>query len=189
MADFFKLLEKRRAIREFQEKEVSIELVMEIIRDSCLAPSSGNGQPWRFIIVNNKDWIKRLSDESKENIVKYVEKNPDSPIKKYEAVLRNENFNVFYNAPCLVFIVGPKNILSLQVDCALAVCYFMFSATARGLGTCWVDLGSNIRNPEILKEIGMPEDYRIVAPVILGYPNSFPKPPDRMDPQILKVIS
>jgi len=65
----------------------------------------------------------------------------------------------------------------------------MFCAAAVGLGTCWVGLGSNIRDPEILEAIGMPEDYRIVAPIILGYPKSIPAAPDRKEPQILKIVS
>ena len=82
MTDFFELLKKRRCIREFEDKDVSLEIVNEVIKESCMAPSSANGQPWRFIIVNNKDMIKRLSDESKKNILSYIEKNPDSPSKK-----------------------------------------------------------------------------------------------------------
>jgi nitroreductase len=65
----------------------------------------------------------------------------------YRPVLENADFNVFYNAPCLVYIAGPRDIRSIQVDCALAAAYFMLSAADRGLGTCWVDLGSVIRDP------------------------------------------
>jgi len=189
MVDFFDLLVKRRAIRDFEDKEVPLETIKEIIRDGCLAPSSGNGQPWRFIIINNKEWIKKLSDESKKNILYFIGKNPDSPLKSYEARLKNKNFNVFYNAPCLVYIVAPKEVRSAQVDCALAACYFMFSAAALGLGTCWVDLGSEIRDPEILAEIGMPYDCKIIAPIILGHPKSIPPSPTRNEPQILKIIT
>ncbi len=189
MADFFELLKIRRSVREFQEKEVPVAVIQEIIRDSRMAPSSGNGQPWKFIIVNNREWIRKLSDESKGNLVSLLEKDPDSPLKKYEAVLRNKDFNVFYNAPCLVYIVGAKEVRSLQLDCALAACYFMFSAAARGLGTCWVHQGSEIRNPEILNAIGLPESCRIVAPIIVGYPKVAPGSPVRNQPEILKVIS
>lgn len=63
------------------------------------------------IIVNNKDLIKRLSNESKKNLLSEIEKSSDSPSKNYEKVLRNPNFNIFYNAPCLVYIVGSKDIL------------------------------------------------------------------------------
>ena len=189
MADFVELLKKRRSIREFEDKAVPLQIIRQIIQESCIAPSSGNGQPWRFIIVNNRELIKKLSDDSKKNILSYIEKNPDSPTKKYEAALRDPNFNVFYNAPCLVIIVGLKQIRSLYVDCALAACYFMFSATERGLGTCWIGFGTNIQDPGLLKLIGMTEDHKIVAPLIIGYPKSIPSPPERMEPQILKVVS
>ena len=118
-----------------------------------------------------------------------MEKNPDSPAKKYEAALRSPEFNVFYNAPCLVFIVGPKQIGSLYVDCSLAACYFMLSASARDLGTCWIGLGTNIQDPELLNLIGMPEDHEIVAPLIVGYPKSIPDLPERFEPQILNIVS
>jgi len=65
----------------------------------------------------------------------------------------------------------------------------MFSAAALGLGTCWVDLGLEIRDPEILAGIGLPYDCKIVAPIILGYPKSIPASPTRNEPQILKIIT
>ncbi len=189
MTDFSELLNKRRSIRDYEDMAVSLDLVEEIIRDSCFAPSSGDGQPWRFIIVNNKEWVKKLSDESKRNILSYIELNPDAPLKKYESTLRDKHFNVFYNAPCLVYIGGSERVRSLQVDCALAACYFMFSAAAKGLGTCWVGLGTSIQDLEIRGQIGMPKDYRIVAPVIVGYPRNIPGRPDERKAQILNVIS
>jgi nitroreductase len=188
MADFFELLQNRRSIRDFQDKRVPLELVKAIIKDACMAPSSGNGQPWKFVVVNDRDKIRELSDESKKNLLFLIEKDPASPLKKYEAALRNKDFNVFYNAPCLVYIVGAKEVRSLWVDCTLAACYFMFSAAARGLGTCWVDLGSQVRSPEILKEIGLPDTCQIVAPMALGYPKSIPSPSERKA-EILKIIS
>jgi nitroreductase len=189
MADFFELLKTRRSVRDYQEKEVPLELVQEIIRDSCMAPSSGNGQPWKFIIVNNREWIRKLSDESKKNLVSLIENDPDSPMKKYEAALRNKSFNVFYNAPCLVYLAGKKETRSLGVDCALAACYFMLSAAARGLGTCWVHQGSDIRDPGILKAIGLPDTCKIMAPIILGYPKNPPGQPVRNQPEILRILS
>lgn len=189
MAEFIELLKKRRSRRHFENKEVPLKIIRDIIKESCLAPSAANGQPWRFIIINDRDLIKRLSDDAKKNLISYIEKNPDAPTKKYEAALRNPDFNVFYNAPCLVYIVGSKQVRNLYVDCALAACYFMFSASERGLGTCWVGLGTSIQDPNLLKLIGMPEDHKIVAPLIIGYPNSIPSPPERNEPQILKIVS
>jgi nitroreductase len=189
MADFFELISKRRSVRDYEDGAVSLDLVEEIIRDSCFAPSSGDGQPWRFIVVNNREWIKKLSDESKRNILSFIGLNPDAPLKKYESVLRDKDFNVFYNAPCLVFIGGSKDIRSLQVDCALAASYFMFSAAARGLGTCWIGLGTSIQDPKVREKVGMHKDYKIVAPIVVGYPKNVPSKPDGRETKILKVVS
>jgi nitroreductase len=187
--DYLELLKKRRAVRDYEEREVPLDILMQIINESCLAPSSSHRQPWHFIVITNKDVIRRLSDESKRNLLHDLERNPASPSSNYEAVLRDKDFNVFYNAPCLVFIAGPKELLSIQVDCALAASYFMFSACARGLATCWIGLGRFIKNKELLDLIGMPESDLIVAPIIIGYPKEIPQAPDRMGPQILKVVS
>ena len=187
--EYCELLKKRRSVRDYEEKEVPLEILMQIINESCLAPSSSNRQPWHFIIINNKDIIKRLSDDSKRRLLLDIENNPASPHKNYEAILRDKHFNVFYNAPCLVFIAGPKYLLSLQADCALAACYFMFSACARGLGTCWIGLGRFIQDPELLDLIGLPGDDKVVAPIIIGYAKAVSDVPNRLGPQVLRIVS
>jgi len=186
--EFNQLVENRRSIRKFQDRRISTELVMDIIRDSCKAPSAMNSQPWRFIVINDKPTMKRLSDESKANILNDIAANPNTPIAGLEDLLRKKDFNVFYNAPCLVYIIGPADFPSIYTDCALAASYFMFSATARGLGTCWIGLGRDIRSKELLDKIGLPNDHFIVAPIIIGYPEHIPEMTPRDDPQILKWI-
>lgn len=186
--DFGDLLKNRRSIREYTDQVPSLEIIREIIGDTCLAPTARNGQPCRFVIVRDRKFIKKLSDESKGNLLRDLARSPGSFLKDYESILRDENFNVFYNAPCVVYFTGPKNVSSLDVDLALTVSYFMFSASSRGLGTCWIGLGSNIRSSEILGQMCIPDDFRIVAPVILGYPASIPAASDRHAPEILKVI-
>jgi nitroreductase len=188
-ADFFDLLETRRSVRDYQEKDVSLDLLNQIIRDACLAPNSGNRQIWRFIVINDREMIGRLSEESRTNLVADLDSNPTSYVKRYEAALRNPEFNVFYNAPSLVIVCGDKRSHSLQVDCALAASYLMFSAAARGLGTCWVDLGARIEDPKLREEIGLTDDQAIVAPIIIGYPKAIPGIPRRNEPIMLKTIS
>ncbi|HPC74174.1 MAG TPA: nitroreductase family protein [Syntrophales bacterium] len=187
--EYSELLRCRRSVREYQDRDVPLFLIREILQDTCLAPSAMNGQPWRFVVVNSREWIKRLSDRSKQSLLEALGENPASPLRRYEERLRDETFNVFYNAPCLVLIIGERNAPSLAVDCSLAACYFMFAAAARGLGTCWIGLGSSINDRETLDAIGIPEDCRIIAPVILGYPLSIPDPPEREAPDILRIVS
>jgi nitroreductase len=64
----------------------------------------------------------------------------------------------------------------------------MFSAASRGLGTCWIGLGAHIRDRATLGDLSVPDDCRIVAPIILGYPASIPPPSERRVPEIVKMI-
>jgi nitroreductase len=186
---FTELLKKRRSIRNFQDKEVPLDTIKEILQESTLAPSASNGQPCRFIIINNKEMMKKLSDESKKNILKDFAENKASANPIYANLLKKEEFNVFYNAPCLIYVVGPVHTRNLYFDCALMASYIMFSAVQRGLGTCWINLGAHIRDPRLRTEIGLPDDYQIVAPLIIGYPKDIPAASERHAPDIIKIVN
>lgn len=180
---------QRRSVRNYQDRAVPVEVIREIINESTLAPNAGNEQPWKFIIINDKETLKRISDESKKNLLARIAANPNDYAKKYEGMLQNEAYNVFYNAPCLVMILGFSRLKNLYIDCTLAASYFMMAATSRGLGTCWVNLGTEIHDPEMIYELGIPDDCTIVAPIILGYPERIPPIPKRKEPEILRIIT
>jgi nitroreductase len=189
MMKFSELLQKRRAIRDFEDKEVPMKVVEEILQESTLAPSASNNQPCRFVVVQCRKAITNLSNESKANLLRDHNDGKISLKTEYVSLLQNGNFNVFYNAPCLIYIAGATSVGSLDVDAALAASYIMFSAASRGMGTCWVALGANIRDPQLRAELGLPDNYRIVAPIILGYPRVIPAPSERHAPEILRVIT
>ena len=187
--EFSELLEKRRSVREYEDRKVPLDLIQEIIGDCTKAPNAGNMQLWRFIVINNKDFMKKISDACKQAILADIEKNPDSPMKGYKAVIEKKDHNVFHNAPALVYIVGSAKGATIPMDCSLAAAYFMLSAASKGLGTCWVAQGAMFRDKALSDEIGLPENYRIVAPIILGYPKTVPDMPPRKEPKVLKIIS
>ncbi len=188
MSDFEQLMAQRRSIRDFLDQPVPRSLILEIIHDCCSAPSAANNQPWHFIVVLDKEMMRTLSDEAKKNIVAGIRQQPNSPVAAYLSQLQQPSFNVFHDAPALVYIAGNPKIPSLALDVSLAAAYFMFSATSRGLGTCWIGLGREIRDPELLAAIGLPDGFRIIAPLIVGYPRQIPPAPPRNDPKILKII-
>lgn len=188
MMNYEELLLKRRSIRNFKDKAIANETIIKIIKESTYAPSSGNEQPWKFIIVNDRQLMERISDEAKKNILKRIELNPKDYAKKYEQMLLNENFNIFYNAPTVVFIIGERSLKNMKINCSLSAGYFMMSAASRELGTCWINFGTVIKSPQLLKELGIPKDYEIVAPIIIGYPVEIPGMPSRKEPEILKII-
>jgi nitroreductase len=187
--EFAEVIKNRRSVRKYREKPVSIDIIKELLKESTLAPNAGNEQPWKFTIVNNKAMIKRISDESKKNILARIAANPNDYAKKYRMMLQNASFNVFYNAPCLVLILGSTHLKNLYVDCALAAGYLMMAATSRGLGTCWVNLGTEIQDPELKQMLGISDDDAIVAPIALGYPEKIPPVPKRKKPDILAIVN
>jgi nitroreductase len=182
------LLEKRRSIRNFEEKEVPLELIRDIINDSILAPSAGNGQPWEFIIITDQEMLNRISIECKNNLLQRIASNPGDYATRYEKMLQKEYFHIFYHAPAVIYILGRAGLKNLYVDCALAASYLMMSATSRGLGTCWVNFGTEIHDPVMRKELGIGDHHKIVAPIALGYPAKIPGIPHRKEPQILRII-
>ena len=140
MIDFSELLSKRRSIRDYEDMAVSLDLVEEIIRDSCFAPSSGDGQPWRFIVVNNKEWIKKLSDESKRNILSYIEANPDAPLKNMSLLFKTKisMFFIMRRAWCLL---GAPKMFAL---CRWIVLLLLPISCSRLLQGVWVRAGSGL---------------------------------------------
>jgi nitroreductase len=187
--DFGDLLIKRRSIRNFQDKDVPLPVIREILQDTCLAPTASDRQPCKYIIIRDRKLMKRLSAESKRNLLADIDQNPGAPAAPYRDVLQDEHFNVFYNAPCLIYVIGPADLASLDVDTGLTAAYLMFSAVTKGLGTCWIGLGARIRDPRLLGETGIPEGCRIVAPIIIGYPaQGIPAASERHAPEIVKVI-
>lgn len=187
--DFSKLLEKRRSVRDYEDKPVPLTVIEDIIKDAVKAPNAGNMQLWRFVVVNNKDFMKKISDANKKGFLADIDSNPNSPWKGYEESFRQDDFNIFYNAPALIYIVGTKKMQTITQDCSLAGAYFMLAAAERGLGTCWIAQGAFIEDKALLEELAIPENYRIVAPIILGYPKEAPAMPPRKDPKLIKVIS
>ena len=188
--DFSELLLKRRSIRDFKDKQVPLKMVNEIIEDSIKAPNSQNLQPWSFIIVQDKDLMKKLSDSSKAAMIEDIEKEGDPVRLEFASRIKSNDVNVFYNAPCLVYVVGKEDVRSLNVDVGLLVAYFMLSASSRGLGTCWIGMGSYVRDKELLDTLGLPDGCRIVAPIILGHPKgNIPDMNPRKEPDILKVVT
>jgi nitroreductase len=186
---FSDVLVKRRSIRKYLDRPVEVDLVKDIIHESTLAPSAGNEQPWKFIIVHHAPVLHRISEDCKKTLLARIARSPDDYAGKYQHMLRNPSFNIFYNAPCLVMILGERDVKNLLLDCTLAASYFMMSAAAKGLGTCWINFARELTNPALLDQIGVPENHTIVAPIIIGYPATEPSVPARKAATILKITA
>jgi nitroreductase len=64
--EIFKNIYERRSIRNYRPDAVPDDAIKEIIRAGTFAPSAMDTQPWRFVVIRNREMIKKLSDKAKE---------------------------------------------------------------------------------------------------------------------------
>ncbi len=56
-----RVIYKRRSIRLYKKKQVKPEIVKRVIEAGRYAPSAGNNQPWKFIVIQNRELIEELN--------------------------------------------------------------------------------------------------------------------------------
>ena len=186
--DYKDLLINRRSVRKYTDQEVAREVILSIIKESTYAPSSGNDQPWKFIIVTDKSLMKRISDEAKENLLREMASDSNHYAKRYQGMLQREHYHIFYHAPCVVFIIGERHQTNMIANCSLAASYLMMSAADRGLGTCWINFAKFIKSPSLVEALSIPDGCDIVAPITIGYPAHIPDMPKRQEPDIIRIF-
>jgi nitroreductase len=169
--DVFKNIYLRRAVRDYKPLDVPDDIIKDLIKAGTYAPSAVNRQPWRFVVVKNKELIRRLSDRSKKAWLESAGKVDDPHLKQVVNAMKMPEFDIFYNAPVLVLIFAAPDAYSPQYDCALAAENMMLAARSLGIGSCWVGFGMPIgSDKEMLEELKVPENHKLMAPLIFGYP-------------------
>jgi len=145
------LILSRRSIRRYETKDIPEEVLHQILEAGRQAPSAVNRQPFRFVVVNDNDLLKNLCDNLINRFVKY--------------------------AP--VVVVGCADIKSLLtgkwavVDTTIAMQNMVIAAWALGIGSCWIGACNEEKVSKLLK---IPDKWKFVALLTLGYPAEQPKP-------------
>ena len=100
-------------------------------------------------------------------------------------MLTSPDFNIFYNAPVLVVICATTPDDMALKDCCLAAQTLMLAAYAEGLGSCWIGFSEAwLNTPDGKSKLGIPENFRPVAPIILGFPKGTREVTERRPPDI-----
>lgn len=176
MNETLQIIKERRSIRNFKSDQIREEELQAILEAGFFAPSANNQQPWHFTVVQKKDMIDRLSDNFKE-----LARESDNEYMKKRG--DNEGFHLFYHAPTVILLSGDEKNPSAAVDCAAAVQNMLLQAESFGLGSCWIGFTAFLLNSEkgkaIIKELSIPDDYRQIHSVALGYKNINPPAPQR----------
>jgi len=152
------VIEKRYSVRAYEDRPVEEDKLERVLEAARLAPSAGNRQEWRFVVVRDPE--------------------------RRQALMRAANNQAFVGqAPVVIAAcaVDTERIMSCGqpsyvVDVAIALEHIALQATAEGLGTCWVGA---FNEEEAKKVINAPADVRVVQLMPLGYPADQPRPKTR----------
>lgn len=173
--DFLSLVESRQSDRAYDaNRPVEAEKIERILEAARLAPSACNAQPWRFVVVTDKELAEKVG--------------------KAAAGLGMNKFA--RQAPVHILIVEESaNITSLLggkvkgkhfplIDIGIVAAHLSLAAESEGLGSCiigWFD------EKEIKKLTGIPDSKRLLLDIVVGYPTKEKRKKIRKDKD--KVIS
>ncbi|MGO9136171.1 MAG: nitroreductase [Syntrophales bacterium] len=196
-------IEGRRSIRKFKAKEISRQIIHDILETARWAPSWGNTQLWEFYVLTGK----RLDEFREANHRSFVDGQTfplDVPmhefwperlkerygelgkvmlttmnVKRDDKDARHklyEDMTLLFGAPCLVVTCIPGDILVeyAMLDVGLILQTVCLLAYDKGIGTCIMAMA--VRNPGLLRKIlSIPADRKIAIGIAMGYPDeNFP---------------
>jgi nitroreductase len=141
-------IKNRYSCRSYKAEPVPEEKLRKILEAARLAPSAHNAQERKFIVVKDAKKRKEVAEAVGQSFIA--------------------------EAPVIIAAVGlnPEDVLSsgipdYVVNLAIAVDHMTLQATEEGLGTCWIGAFSQ---EEVKKVLEIPEEYKIVVLMPLGFP-------------------
>ena len=129
------------AVRTYQDTPVPPEIVRRIVEAGRLTASSMNGQPWHFVVVEDRETLRRLGTLARSG--PYVAQ-----------------------APLAIVVVIEKTRFAVS-DASRAIQSMILTAWSDGIGSNWVGF---LGMTEVKGLLGIPEDLDVLAIVPFGYP-------------------
>ncbi len=166
-------LTSRCSTKKYTDRQVSDGLLDPIL-DAGLYAATGRGVQ-HVIMVAVRD--KATRDQLSRMNGRILGSGPDS--------------DPFYNAPCVVVVLGDPSRNTWVEDGSLVLGNLMSAANAVGLGSCWIhrakEMFSCDEGKALLRKWGLPEHLEGIGNCILGYPDGEPAKKPRQQNRIYKV--
>ena len=156
--DVHEAIKNRRSVRAYKPDPIPEESLEKVLEAARLAPSAHNDQDWKFIVVKDSEKRKQLAEAA-----------------------RSQSF--IAEAPVVIVAVAlnPERVMSCEVpayaiNLTIAIDHMTLQACEQGLGTCWIGAFSQ---EQVKKILNIPDQYKVVALLPLGFPADSPKPKTR----------
>jgi nitroreductase len=177
---------RRRAVRAYLPQKIDVATIQILLESAVRAPTAIHEEPWAFVVIQDVDLLKHLSDRAK---IFFVEEMNHQHLDRGGHALdsfKSPDFNFFYNAGTLIIICGKPLGSFVVADCWLAAENLMLAACSMGLGTCVIGSAvSGLNSPDVKAELGIPTEVSVIAPIIVGVPSGDTPITSRNAPQIL----
>lgn len=178
----FDIIKNRRTVRKFKPTPVPREHILEILDGARFAPTAGNQQPWKFLVIQDRDKLESLQ---KEAILWYLDKfkarrkpteeELSQVEKRFKEILRN-----VLSAPVYVAVLVDSHAdhpAYILYDGTLAAGNLMIAARALGYGTGFF---TTFFPEHKMKEFfSIPEQYKLICFTPIGVPEKWPDTPQK----------
>ena len=156
--ELLEIMQARRSVRKYTGETIPKEKLDLILKAGLLSPSGRNIKPWEFILVRDKDMLKKLAN------------------------CRPAGSGILAGADAAIVVLGDTTATDVWTeDCSIAMAQMHLMADCLGVGSCWVQ-GRLRPSPDgqtaeaVVKELlKVPEKYALEAILCLGMPEKHPK--------------
>lgn len=154
-------IQTRRSIRKYTDRRIDEEKLEGILKAAMAAPSAGNAQTWRFVVVDDKKLLAAVAS-----------------LSPYAAMAAS--------APMAILVCGDHKAEKYPgfwvQDCAAAMQNMLLAAHALGLGAVWCGIHPDAERAAVFgKTFNLPPHVTAFGIMVLGHPADAPPPVDRFD--------
>lgn len=181
--DFWEIVHSRRSVRRFRpDLPVPEEHVTKILDAARMSATSGNQQPWKFLVVRSPEKIRELHEACMKMSLEYYDQHKtESNVTRDQFEKRTRaSYDGYLSAPVYVVVLTDNRSKYPDYnhyDGPLAAATLMLAARALGYGT--VFLTDSIPDSVTQSVLQIPDHYTRVCITPIGVPVEWPKPPKK----------
>ncbi len=141
------IIKRRRSVRRFDGAKIPDEHMEQILEAGRWAPSGANAQPWRLVVVTQKEKLAAISDFCYYKLFK--------------------SRHVGEAGAAIVICADPRaGSETYTIDAAIAGTNMTLMATSLGIGSCWIGA---FREEKLKELLHIPAELKIIALIAFGY--------------------
>jgi nitroreductase len=196
-----KVILSRRSVRQFKKDQVPEFMVKRILEAGRFAPSAGNYQPWKFIVLREPELIKGMTQtviaqcRMFRGMIDYRRKGFSwlRPMTKFMTrlmyrdlhpmpftgipLIADGKLDLWHGAPTVIVIMKDvRGASNPDLDCGIAGQNMVLAAHSMGLGTCWVGFAKLAleKSMKWKKRLGISYPYEFASSLAVGWPRGNP---------------